>query len=96
MTLRISPKALDDIAGIRAYLLPRSPQGAERVRRPIAADLDFLGRFPRSGRATDIADVRVLPVVRYPSLIYYTVSGDEIIVVHVRHSSRDAPALSDF
>jgi uncharacterized RDD family membrane protein YckC len=52
---------------IRTYLLPRSPQGAESVRSAIADTLDLLVRFSRAGRETDIAGVRVIPVVRYRS-----------------------------
>ena len=96
MRLRLSARALDDIAAIRDYLMPRNPLGAEKVRRTIASDCDLLEQFPNSGRPTDIPDIRVLPIVRYPYLIYHTIIADEIVVVHVRHSSRDAPTGADF
>ena len=34
------------------------------------------------------SDVRVMPVVRYPYLIFYTVSGDELRILHIRHGAR--------
>ena len=98
MRLRLGSRALEDIADIRDYLLPRSSQGAENVRRAIIEDFDLLEQFPHSGRSTDIPGIRVLPVVRYPYLIYHTVNdgAGEIVIVHIRHSSRNAPAANDF
>lgn len=66
MIVSLSERALADLAGIRDYLLPISPQGAESVRRAIAETIDLLSQYPNVGRETDIAGVRVLPIVRYP------------------------------
>jgi toxin ParE1/3/4 len=33
----------------------------------------------------------VFPTARYPYLVYHRVSGDELIIVHVRDGRRDAP-----
>ncbi len=35
--------------------------------------------------------VRILQPTRYPYRIYYTVQGDEIVILHIRHTSRQAP-----
>jgi toxin ParE1/3/4 len=32
--------------------------------------------------------VRVIPLGRYPFKIFYTVVGDRIIILHIRHSAR--------
>jgi plasmid stabilization system protein ParE len=29
-----------------------------------------------------------LPVLRYPYLIYYRVAEDELLILHIRHTSR--------
>lgn len=76
---------------IRDYLLPRNLQGAENVRRSIEATIDFLAAFPALGRNTDIVNVRVMSVFRYPYLVYHAVQGDELVVLHIRHTARDAP-----
>lgn len=96
MRLRLSPRALDDLAEIRAYLLPRSPRGAENVRIAITDTMDLLVQFPHCGRSTDIGKIRLLPVVRFRYLIYHTVAASEVVIVHVRHASRDAPGAEDF
>lgn len=95
MKLRLSCRAERDIEDIRSYLIARSPQGADRVRVSLSAAFDLLELFPYSGRATSLDQIRVLPIVRYPYLIYYAVITDAIVIVHVRHASRDAPRTTD-
>jgi hypothetical protein len=33
-------------------------------------------------------DVRVIPVGRFPYRIFYTVSMDDVVILHVRHAAR--------
>ena len=68
--VRLSSRAERDIEDVRSYLIARSPQGADRVRVSIAAAVDLLEQFARSGRATSMTGIRMLPVVRYPYLIF--------------------------
>jgi plasmid stabilization system protein ParE len=65
MRVRLTVRAQADLDAIRSYLVPRSPQGAERVRQAIEDTFDLLGTFPEIGQPTDIDDIRMLPVVRY-------------------------------
>jgi len=93
--LTLSPRALADLDEIRAYLISKSPQGAESVRSAIADTLDLLARFPGTGHETDIAGVRIIPVVRYRYLVYHAVLADEVVILHIRHGARDAPTRTD-
>jgi len=86
--LRLDPRAVEDLTHIRRYLIERSTAGADRVRAHIAATLDYLVRFPRLGRSTDQPGVRVLPLRRYPYLVFYTLIDDDVVVLHIRHASR--------
>jgi len=86
MRLRLTLGAQRDMEDLRSYLLPLSRLGAENVRLSIEGSLDLLGRLPRAGRATDIPSIRMLPVIRYPYLIYYALISDEVVVVHIRHA----------
>ena len=45
--------------------------------------------------STDIPDVRVLPVGRYPYLVYHAIELTEVVIVHVRHGARAAPTRDD-
>ncbi len=95
LSVRLTPRAITDLEDIRAYLEPRSPQGAENVRRSIEQTIDTLSDFPGLGRGTDIPDIRVLPVVFYPYLVYHAVVGDELVIAHIRHGARAAPTRDD-
>ena len=88
MKTRLTPRAYADLESIRGYLITRSPHGAERVRVAIADTVDLLAQFPHCGRDTDINAVRVLPVVRFPYLVYHLVTDDEVLILHIRHAAR--------
>jgi hypothetical protein len=50
----------------------------------------------RSLGLTDEADVRILPVVRYPFVILYTIddAAGEVVILHVRHTAQEPPQTS--
>jgi plasmid stabilization system protein ParE len=84
-----SPRAVSDLAAIADYLTERSLQGALVVERRIREVLDRLAEFPRMGRElTQRPGVRVMPLGRYPYLIFYTALENELLVLHIRHASR--------
>lgn len=54
-----------------------------------------LADFPKIGRPTHITGVSVATVLRYPYLVYYTISGRELRILHIRHAARDFPDRTD-
>jgi plasmid stabilization system protein ParE len=86
--LRFTARAVGDLENIRAYLVARNPRGAERVRAHIELTIDRLANFPELGPATDEPSVRVLPLTRYPYLIYYSLVGDDLVILHIRQAAR--------
>jgi plasmid stabilization system protein ParE len=91
LAVRLTPRAAADLEDIQHYLAARSKTGAENVRRRIEESINTLADFPGIGRTTDEPGVFMLPVVHYPYLVYYMVLRGELVIVHVRHASRDAP-----
>lgn len=89
LKIRFDARALADLVEIRDYLIERSPAGAERIRLHLVETIGRLSYFPFLGRATDEPKVRVLPLTRYPYLIFYTAIGDEVVILHVRHGARE-------
>ena len=85
MSVRSSPRALADIEDIRAYLLPRSPQGAERVRKAIAEAVDRCEADPRIGSKTDEPGVLRRPLRKYRYTIFYRLlpAGTGIEIVRI-------------
>jgi plasmid stabilization system protein ParE len=44
-----------------------------------------------SARKTDMENVRVKPLIKYPFLIFYYASDKELTILRVWHSSREWP-----
>ena len=84
MKIRYTPRARSDLQAIVEYLGDRSPQGMRNVRRALEVTIQLIGQYPNSGRLAGEQTVRVLPVGRYPYLVYWTVERDEVWIVHIR------------
>lgn len=91
MRLTYTPRARGDIGEIHDWLSERSTTAARDVAAGVRDTAELIAEYPKIGRGTNIEGVRVLPVVRYPYLVYYTIEADEVVIVHVRHGSRDVP-----
>jgi toxin ParE1/3/4 len=88
MNVVYAPRALRDLESIASYLVERNPAGAINVLGAIKSSVDTLSFFPQIGRLVDNAGHRRVPVLRYPYLIFYRVAGDELLILHIRHTSR--------
>ena len=88
MNVVYAPRALRDLESIAAYLVERNPAGAINVLGAIKSSVDTLSFFPQIGRLVDNAGHRRVPVLRYPYLIFYRVAGGELLILHIRHTSR--------
>ena len=51
----------------------------------------MLADFPRSAKTSEIPNVREMPIVRYPYVVFYTIDdvAQEVIILRVRHTSQD-------
>jgi len=88
MRVRFTPRARDDLEAIIDYLSNQSPSGAGNIKRTLDATVEVIGSFPDSGRLAGESGARVLPVARYPYLVYWVVEGDEAWIVHIRDGRR--------
>ena len=88
MRIRYTLRARADLSEIRAYLLERNPSAAAAVLRTIRQRVAWLADFPLMAPQTDEPGIRALPIVRYPYRVYYEVAGDEVSILHVRHTRR--------
>jgi len=92
MRLRYDVRAIQDLRDIRAYLETHaSPTIAAKVRSHLRARADRLCAHPFLGVASSNPDIRILPATRYPYRIYYAVLADEVVILHIRHTARQAP-----
>jgi toxin ParE1/3/4 len=89
MKVRYSPRATDDLIAIADYLTERSPSGARNVEAALRKTIGLLSEFSGGGGTlTQRPSVRVIPLARYPYLIFYTATVDEILILHIRHGAR--------
>jgi plasmid stabilization system protein ParE len=92
--VRYTLPALADLNEILDYIVAHSPQGAKRVQARIQSTIDLLLLYPFVGARTDDPTMRRLPVSPYLYLVFYEVTGTEIIVHAVRHAARDSSDIS--
>ena len=92
MKLRWDAQALQDLREIHRYIAANSSRAvADRVRRHFQARARVLLQSPRMGVPSSQPGVRTLQPTRYPYRIYYAVQGDDIVVLHIRHTARQVP-----
>jgi plasmid stabilization system protein ParE len=90
VNVRYSETALADLDAILAYLNERSPSGGRRVMQSIQRAIELIGEYPDRGRLAGEGNVRVVPVGRYPYLIYWDVDESGPYIAHIRHAARRA------
>ncbi len=96
LKIRLDEQAERDLREIRDYLLREAgAQAANKVRRHLHARIKTLSRFPLIGIRTSHGAVRILPPVRYPYRIYYAVSDEAVVILHIRHTARRAPGADE-
>ena len=84
MKVRYSETALRELDEIFAYMYERNRSAAVAVLDRIERLSSLIGEVPLIGHLTDEEGVRMMPVVRYPFLIFYAVSdrADEVVILH--------------
>jgi plasmid stabilization system protein ParE len=88
MRVRYTLRARSDLQAIIEYIVERNPVGAPNLKRAMNRTLELIGQYPAGGRRIGEQGTRVLPVGRYPYLIYWSVEAGEAWIVHIRHASR--------
>jgi toxin ParE1/3/4 len=96
MRLRYARRARLDIDGIHDWISRHNPRAAAEVVDRIRKTAELLSQHPGLGRETDIPGIRVLAVPRYPYLVYHSLEGDELVIIHVRDGARAAPEPGEF
>jgi len=91
MNVRYTGRAFRDREEILNYLSSRSQSGARNVLERFEAAAEMIAEQPLIGLPTDIPEVRVLFVGRYPYKFFYRIRNDVVEILHIRHTSRTRP-----
>jgi toxin ParE1/3/4 len=89
--IRYTRKALAQPDQIYLCIEARNPSAAKRVKARIKQEIQRLARHPYSCRATEHPGIRVLSVVRYLYLVFYSVDdvAREVHILRIRHGAQD-------
>jgi toxin ParE1/3/4 len=88
MRVWYTPRALADREEIFSYLDQRNQRAARDVIGVIKRQIDGLADQPHKGRPTDRGGIYTLWARPYPYRIYYRIDQDEVVILHIRHTSR--------
>ena len=88
MRIRYTVRASADLAASRSDLQERNPRAAAAALAAIRTRIGWLADFPLIAPETDEPGVRALPLVRYPYRIYHEIAGEEVRILHIRHTRR--------
>ncbi len=95
MRVRYTPRARNDLDAIYLYLDRRSHSGASAVKSAIERSIRYLADFPFIAPITEATGIHELTIIRYPYKVYYRIENDEVWIVHVRHTSRRPPTVTE-
>lgn len=90
MKVRWSTTALSELEEMFIYISERNERADKAVVARFERISERLESFPFTGIEADEEGSYMLPIVRYPYMLYYAVNQDlgEVVVLHVRHTAR--------
>ncbi len=91
MNIQYTATARAEIGSILAYISTDNPPAPTAVGAAIGTAISRLRTFPRMGTETDVEGVYIKIARPYRYLIFYSVTGNTIIVQNVRHPARQHP-----
>lgn len=92
MKVRWSTLALAELDAILTNLGSKHPDAAAHFEFRIRQIAERIGKYPQAFQeVAERPGIRRVPLVRYPYLVFYTVSVDEVIVVLVVHGAKKEP-----
>lgn len=91
MTIVWSPRAIQHLAHLRAYLARDNPKAASRIAGALLEAVERLAALPNLGRPGRVAGTRELVVPGTPYVISYRLRGDRLEVIAVFHVRQKWP-----
>jgi len=88
MKVRYTKRAFADREAIFEHINRFDPRAAQKVKAFIKQKVQSLSYSPRRARIVKGLDVHALWLGRYPYIVYYCVTRDEVSIVHIRHAAR--------
>ena len=91
MTIVWSPRAIEHLAHLRAYIARDNPKAANRIASGMLEAVERLAELPNLGRPGRVAGTRELVVPGTPYVIPYRLRADRLEVIAVFHARQKWP-----
>jgi toxin ParE1/3/4 len=91
VTIVWSPRAIEHLAHLRAYIARDNPKAANRIASALLEAVERLAEMPNLGRPGRVTGTRELVVPGTPYIIPYRPRGDRLEVVAVFHTRQKWP-----
>jgi plasmid stabilization system protein ParE len=91
MKLVLTVPFRDELRHEFQFIKVANPRAAEMVRTRIMQAVQRLKQFPESGRAWRRPGKWELVIPGIPYLVIYKLEEDEVVILSLFHTSRDAP-----
>jgi plasmid stabilization system protein ParE len=88
MKIGYSTRALADLEDILTFIQSRNPRAAAAIMTAVEDRVSLLATFPLMAPETDEPGIREVSLVRYPYKIYSEIVGDDVWILHIRHTRR--------
>ncbi len=88
-----SPRAIEHLIALRAFITNDHPSAAQDISARILAAAERLLRYPDSGRPGRIPGTRELVVPQTPYILPYRVSRGNVEIIAVFHGRQRWPDL---
>jgi plasmid stabilization system protein ParE len=91
MRVRYTGPALREFDAAVEYMLDHAPLVTKAFADSIEQAATQLRDHPYSAQETEMPGIRREYVRRFRYSIFYSVEGDEIVILHIRHAARSRP-----
>jgi toxin ParE1/3/4 len=91
VTVVWSPRAIDHLTHLRAFIARDNPRVANRIAATLLEAVERLAELPGLGRPGRVAGTRELIVPGTPYIVPYRLRGDRLEVIAVFHTSQKWP-----
>jgi addiction module RelE/StbE family toxin len=92
MRINWSKRSLAELGQIADYIAKDNPTAAERVATRIFDRVMSLSSIAERGTPGRIHGTRETFILPWPYFVVYRIVGEEVRILHIRHTSRRWPA----
>jgi len=91
VTIVWSPRAIEHLSHLRAFIARDNPNAADRIARALLEAVERLAELPNLGRPGRVAGTRERVVPGTPYVIAYRLRSDRLEIIAVFHGRQKWP-----